>query len=54
MEGFVNQDIDNVIELFNVFNQATHGAAGRFGIHQLVSIKKRVEDGILFLAKIAD
>lgn len=53
MEEFVNKDIDNVVELFTVFNQATHGAAGRFGMQQLVSIKKRVEDGILFLTRIA-
>jgi predicted pPIWI-associating nuclease len=53
MEGFINQDLDNVVELFSVFNQATHGAAGRFAMHQLVSIKKRVEDGILFLTRIA-
>lgn len=52
MEGFVNQDIDNIVELFGVFNHATHGAAGRFGLIQLMSIKKRVEDGILFLTKI--
>jgi hypothetical protein len=53
MEGFINQDLDNVVELFTVFNQATHGAAGRFGMQQLTSIKKRVEDGILFLTRIA-
>jgi hypothetical protein len=52
MESFINQDLDNVVELFTVFNQATHGAAGRFGMQQLISIKNRVEDGILFLSRI--
>ena len=53
LEDFVEKDVQNIIELFNVFNRATHGAAGRFNLAELLTIKKRVEDGILFVAGIA-
>lgn len=49
LEEFVENDIANVLELFHVFNAGTHGASGKYGISQLMSIKQRVEDGILFL-----
>lgn len=52
LEEFVEQDMENIIELFQVFNIGTHGSAGTFDLHQLSSIKKRVEDGIVFLAEI--
>lgn len=32
LDEFVEQDIQNIIELFNVFNSGTHGAAGRFNL----------------------
>jgi len=53
LEDFVDADIDNVVELFRVFNDGTHGSAGTFDHAQLGSIRKRVEDGIMFLTQIA-
>lgn len=50
---FVESDIDNIVELFNVFNEATHGAAGKHGFAKLQAIRKRVEGGIMFLATVA-
>lgn len=52
LEDFVNEDVSNILELFDVFNKGTHGSAGRFDLPQLTKIKKRVEDGIMFLAQI--
>ena len=46
---FVEKDVDNIVTLFRVFNDGTHGSAGRFDLRQLNAVKKRVEDGILFL-----
>lgn len=50
---FVDEDIENVIDLFREFNSGTHGNAGRFSIAQLVALKQRVEDAILFVCHIA-
>ncbi len=52
LEVFVDDDLENVLELFGDFNQGTHGGAGRFDLSQLGAIKKRVEDAILFLHRI--
>ena len=52
LEDFIENDMENVMELFNVFNVGTHGAAGRFNIAQLIAIKKRVEDAISFLWRV--
>jgi len=52
LEDFVENDMGNIIELFRVFNDATHGSAGRFDLYQLSTIKKRVEDGIKFLTQL--
>ena len=49
LEEFAEQDIDNVMQLFKECNDGTHGSPGHFTIHQLVAIKKRVEDAIAFL-----
>ena len=49
LEDFVEKDIDNVVQLFRVFNDGTHGSPGHFKFTQLVAIKKRVEDAISFL-----
>jgi hypothetical protein len=48
----VDDDLENVIELFRDFNDGTHGSAGRFDLPQLAAIKKRVEDAILFLHRV--
>ena len=50
---FVDADIDNIVQLFGVFNEATHGAAGAHGLSKLKAIRTRVEGGIMFLANIA-
>lgn len=49
LADFVADDIANVTSLFRVFNDGTHGHAGRFTITQLAALKRRVEDAILFL-----
>jgi hypothetical protein len=53
MLGFVEKDIDDILQLFHVFNEATHGAAGKHGFAKLQSIRQRVEGGIMFLAAVA-
>ena len=49
---FVNDDINDVMELFKLFNPATHGAAGLYSIPQLGAIKARVEGAIHFLHRV--
>lgn len=50
---FVDEDVKNVLSLFRVFNDGTHGSAGTFSISKLLSIKTRVENGISYLASIS-
>ena len=50
---FVEADVHNIIELFDILNAGTHGPAGKYDLVTLASIKKRVEDGLVFLARIA-
>lgn len=50
---FIDQDIQNIIELFRVLNEGTHGSSCKYDLNKLHSIKKRVEDGLIFLAKVA-
>ena len=52
LEDFVEEDMENIVQLFHVFNEGTHGSAGTFQLTQLKSIRKRVEDGIFFLSRI--
>ena len=52
LEDFVERDLDNVVALFSVFNEGTHGSAGTFTLGQLAAIKHRVEDAIRFLHKV--
>ncbi|MXW17804.1 MAG: hypothetical protein F4X60_15920 [Gemmatimonadetes bacterium] len=51
-EDFATQNVDNVLELFRVFNAGTHGSAGKLSLAQLKVVKQRVEDSILFLANL--
>ena len=51
MVDFVEADIDDVVALFGEFYWGMHGSAGRF-LHQLSSLKARVEQAILFLHRI--
>lgn len=53
-EEFVEQDMQNVIDLFGVFNSGTHGSAGTMQLGQLQALKLRVEDGLSFLRRIVD
>lgn len=53
LEEFADTDIEDVLTLFRTFNDGTHGSAGKFNISQLYSIRKRVEDALIFLSKIA-
>lgn len=50
---FADADIQNIVELFYVFNGATHGAAGKYEYQKLLQVKRRVEQGINFLCEIA-
>ncbi len=50
---FVDEDIKNVLALFRVFNDGTHGSSGKFELNKLMSIKTRVEDGITYLFSIS-
>ena len=53
IEDFIEKDIDNILELFHLLNTGTHGEAGRYTFEKLSAIKKRVEDGLIFLCNIA-
>lgn len=46
---FVDADIQNVVDLFQVFNDGTHGTAGRFDLSELLAVKNRVEQAVRFL-----
>lgn len=50
---FADADIQNILELFFVFNGATHGEAGKYEFNKLLQVKKRVEQGINFLYEIS-
>jgi hypothetical protein len=52
IEDFVEEDLDNVVELFEVFNKGTHGAAGRYTVRQLMGLRERVESAIVFMHRI--
>lgn len=52
LEEFIETDLDNVVTLFTIFNEGTHGSAGRFDLHQLSAIKRRVEDAVRFLYRV--
>lgn len=49
LEEFVEEDLENVVQLFRVFNDGTHGSSGRFTHSQLLAIRKRVEGAVIFL-----
>lgn len=50
---FIDTDVDNIVQLFGLFNKGTHGAAGTFNPTQLKALRRRVEDGLQFLSRIA-
>lgn len=53
VENFVNEDVDDILQLFRVFNDGTHGRAGQFTINELVAVKQRAESGIRFVCELA-
>lgn len=53
LEDFVDENIENILQLFGVFNSGTHGASGKFDMSTLTALKKRVEDGIIYLSHLA-
>ena len=50
---FADADIENILELFHVLSNATHGPAGKYEYGKLLQVKKRVEQGINFLCAIS-
>jgi hypothetical protein len=52
LREFVETDVDDVMKLFRVFNDATHGDAGVFDLNALRALKQRVEGAIKFLSAI--
>ena len=52
-EAFVENDIINILELFHVLSAGTHGTSDKYTFAQLSSVKKRVEDRLIFLCEIA-
>jgi len=50
---FADADITNILELFHVLSNATHGPAGKYSVNQLLQVKRRVEQGINFLCAIS-
>jgi cation transport regulator ChaB len=53
LENFIEEDAENILSLFHVFNDGTHGSAGRYGASQLKLIKQRVENELHFLMRFA-
>jgi len=52
MTNFVDEDVKDVIKLFEKLNSGTHGKAGKLNVQQLIQLKKRVEDTLRFVIKI--
>lgn len=51
---FADADIDNILQLFHVLSDGTHGMAGKYSFAKLRQVKKRVEQGINFLCTISE
>ena len=49
LEDFVEEDLENIVQLFQTFNDGTHGDVGRFSHDQLFAVKARVEHAIEYL-----
>ena len=50
---FVDVDVDSVVSLFPVFNDGTHGSARKFTLQQLGHIRRRVQDSVQFILRVA-
>lgn len=49
MISFVDADVEDLLTLFRTLNDGTHGSAGTFNVQQLLKLKKRAEDAIIFI-----
>jgi hypothetical protein len=52
LDAFVDADLDNIVKLFRMFNDGTHGHAERFSIPQLAALRTRVESAIAFVYRL--
>ena len=52
--NFVDENVENVLELIRVLSGGTHGPSGKFSINQLMAIKTRAEDAITYLFSIQE
>lgn len=52
-EEFIEEDVEDILGLFRVFNDGAHGAAGRFNLNELMAVKERAEGGIRLLYELA-
>jgi len=52
--NFIDEDVKNVLQLFRLFNDGTHGSSGRYEFNKLLAIKERVESGIFYLSTICN
>lgn len=53
LADFTESNINDVMNLFRDFNDGTHGSAGRYSYDQLLKLKTRVEDSIVYLYQVA-
>lgn len=53
LTDFVDTDISDVLNLFDELNSGTHGSAGKFTIQQLLKLKKRAEDTLIYITSIS-
>lgn len=54
LANFVDEDINNVMDLFKPLSTGTHGEAGVYSFAELQAIKPRVEGAIKFLHRIVN
>ena len=50
LENFIDADVSDLLAFFKTLNDGTHGGAGKFNVQQLLKIKKRAEDSIIFIS----
>ena len=50
---FAEADIENLVSLITMLNSGTHGPSGKYSFEMLLQVKKRVEQGIIFLCEIS-
>jgi hypothetical protein len=52
LSEFIDADVNDVLNLFREFNDATHGSAGTFDLVTLRAMRTRVEGSIRFVSRI--